>query len=233
MLRRGPEWLLRFVASILCAGGIALGRPRQGLTPLTSAPPKLEETLKSFRELQAELSRSVLALDAGPESEEALTYEINPMPPQTSTTGRPKSSSPRSRVGQPHHRLRHSEANRRRHPTEWNLRVNAFARAANEAAASPSLPSLFHGLLPPKKACPSMGGKERLACPSRSRRGYHVCISLEELCDHRAQCPNGEDESPLACLFYRTTMAQFKRVVDAVVSLTDHMVKAEESHREL
>ena len=73
----------------------ALGRPqpfqppqlrlephRSGLTPLTS-PALLQQTLDNFRQLQADLGRSVLAIDGPEETAESLSYEIKPLPSTT------------------------------------------------------------------------------------------------------------------------------------------------------
>lgn len=67
--------------------------------------------------------------------------------------------------------------------------------------------------------CPPLHGKDQLLCPSRNTHRYDVCISqrkqtsasdarpsldhLEQLCDHVRDCPDGEDEDPSQCFFYK------------------------------
>lgn len=78
-----------------------------------------------------------------------------------------------------------------------------------------------------RKACPSKNGKLSLLCPTRNAIGYDVCIGVEQLCDQRPDCPNGEDENHTNCLFYTATMDSIRKVVESVVAVTDHMVKSE------
>ncbi|KRZ87796.1 hypothetical protein T08_5836 [Trichinella sp. T8] len=82
--------------------------------------------------------------------------------------------------------------------------------------------------------CPRVHGKiTQLLCPSRRLHGYRVCIDESALCNGRPDCPYGEDEDAVSCLFYKTTMRYFKTVVDTVVELTDVMFRQRKSVDEL
>lgn len=92
-------------------------------------------------------------------------------------------------------------------------------------------------------------------CPSKSSRNYDVCIIADQLCDGIEHCPNGEDEHPTNCLFYKTVSASLpllitasdgdamrvflqtkehlKQVYNTVVALADHVVKFEDRREEL
>ncbi|VDP18839.1 unnamed protein product, partial [Soboliphyme baturini] len=61
--------------------------------------------------------------------------------------------------------------------------------------------------------CPKVHGKvTQLLCPSRRRHGYHVCIDETALCNGRPDCPYGEDEDAVNCLFYKTVITFFSFV---------------------
>ncbi|EEC19608.1 conserved hypothetical protein [Ixodes scapularis] len=53
--------------------------------------------------------------------------------------------------------------------------------------------------------CPSAeDGMERFACPSADRMGRYRCIDDHVLCDGFIDCPQGEDEDRMSCMFYKT-----------------------------
>ncbi|KAL3245091.1 hypothetical protein MRX96_018231 [Rhipicephalus microplus] len=53
--------------------------------------------------------------------------------------------------------------------------------------------------------CPSAeDGMERFACPSPDRMGRYRCIDDHVLCDGFIDCPQGEDEDRMSCMFYKT-----------------------------
>ncbi|CDW51744.1 hypothetical protein TTRE_0000000301 [Trichuris trichiura] len=82
--------------------------------------------------------------------------------------------------------------------------------------------------------CPRVHGKiTQLLCPSRRLHGYRVCIDESALCNGKPDCPYGEDEDAVSCLFYKTTMRYFKTVVDTVVELTDVMFRQQKHLDEL
>uniref|UniRef100_A0A1I7ZRZ5 GDNF domain-containing protein n=1 Tax=Steinernema glaseri TaxID=37863 RepID=A0A1I7ZRZ5_9BILA len=84
-----------------------------------------------------------------------------------------------------------------------------------------------------RKGCPaSKSGHRQMLCPSRNAHSYDVCISVEQLCDKVADCPQGEDEDPTTCLFYKTTREQLKQIYNTVLLLADHAV-GQQQHFEL
>ncbi|TKR93851.1 hypothetical protein L596_008229 [Steinernema carpocapsae] len=84
-----------------------------------------------------------------------------------------------------------------------------------------------------RKGCPaSKGGHRQMLCPSRNSLNYDVCISVEQLCDKMPDCPQGEDEDPTTCLFYKTTREQLKQIYNTVLLLADHAV-GQQQHFEL
>lgn len=53
--------------------------------------------------------------------------------------------------------------------------------------------------------CPAAeDGMERFSCPSPDRMGRYRCIDDHVLCDGFIDCPNGEDEDRMSCMFYKT-----------------------------
>ncbi|VDN58316.1 unnamed protein product [Dracunculus medinensis] len=84
-----------------------------------------------------------------------------------------------------------------------------------------------------KKSCvASRYGHKQMLCPSRSSHHYDVCITSEQLCDDNIDCPGGEDENAINCLFYKSTKEQLKHIYNTVLLLADHATK-QNSHREL
>ncbi|CAD5207449.1 unnamed protein product [Bursaphelenchus okinawaensis] len=75
-----------------------------------------------------------------------------------------------------------------------------------------------------RKGCPPMHGKDQLLCPSRNSHRYDVCISREQLCDHIVDCPDGEDEDPKQCFFYKPLDDQLKTLSHAVLLLVDNVM---------
>ncbi|KAI6178286.1 hypothetical protein M3Y98_00484300 [Aphelenchoides besseyi] len=76
-----------------------------------------------------------------------------------------------------------------------------------------------------RKGCPPLHGKEQLLCPSRNPHRYDVCISREQLCDHEVNCPDGEDEDPRQCFFYKPLDDQLKTLSHAVLLLIDNVAQ--------
>uniref|UniRef100_A0A914W016 Uncharacterized protein n=1 Tax=Plectus sambesii TaxID=2011161 RepID=A0A914W016_9BILA len=85
-----------------------------------------------------------------------------------------------------------------------------------------------------RKGCPTnKHGRKQIMCPSKSSRNYDVCIIADQLCDGIEHCPEGEDEHPTNCLFYKTTKEHLKQVYNTVVALADHVVKSEDRREDL
>jgi len=52
--------------------------------------------------------------------------------------------------------------------------------------------------------CPTAkDGQPEFYCPTPDKMGNWRCIDDFQLCDGVRHCPNGEDELPVSCLFYR------------------------------
>ncbi|CAN7986020.1 unnamed protein product [Ixodes hexagonus] len=58
---------------------------------------------------------------------------------------------------------------------------------------------------------------ERFACPSADRMGRYRCIDDHVLCDGFIDCPQGEDEDRMSCMFYKTTKAHLDVLADALL----------------
>ena len=58
--------------------------------------------------------------------------------------------------------------------------------------------------------CPSsIGGNRRFYCPSTNERQEWVCITFEQLCNTQKDCPQGDDEDELMCLYHRPVSIQW------------------------
>ncbi|KAF8371100.1 hypothetical protein PRIPAC_77529, partial [Pristionchus pacificus] len=45
------------------------------------------------------------------------------------------------------------------------------------------------------------------------------CVSLDDICDHRPQCPGGEDETPVICFFHEMHSKELARLRKAAIAL--------------
>lgn len=82
-----------------------------------------------------------------------------------------------------------------------------------------------------RKGCPPLHGKDQLLCPSRNHRRYDVCITREQLCNHVRDCPDGEDEEPRHCFFYKPLDDQLKTLAHAVLLLVDSVMSEHQQQR--
>lgn len=57
--------------------------------------------------------------------------------------------------------------------------------------------------------CGDSSSPDLIACPSPNARGEFFCISEEYLCDKRMDCPNGEDEDLVSCMFHQWVSLRF------------------------
>ncbi|KAF8353931.1 hypothetical protein PRIPAC_95554 [Pristionchus pacificus] len=61
--------------------------------------------------------------------------------------------------------------------------------------------------------------KKEAACPSPSEDGSHPCIALNDICDHRPQCPGGEDETPVICFFHEMHEMELARLRRTAIAI--------------
>ena len=61
----------------------------------------------------------------------------------------------------------------------------------------------LNGLYFVLECAPTLGGDRQFFCPTTNKYGESICVTLEELCNSRFECPNGEDEDETMCLFHR------------------------------
>nr|XP_027194960.1 putative uncharacterized protein DDB_G0286901 [Dermatophagoides pteronyssinus] len=67
----------------------------------------------------------------------------------------------------------------------------------------------------PQIECPSSeNGMDRFACPTRDELGRFLCIDDQHICDGYFDCPHGEDEERLSCMFYKSTKAHLDVLAD-------------------
>lgn len=72
----------------------------------------------------------------------------------------------------------------------------------------------------PKIVCPkSEDNTDMLACPTPDIWKRIHCIDYFSLCDRKINCPNGEDEDPVMCLFHTATDMYMKEVVKTMYKL--------------
>nr|XP_022295384.1 uncharacterized protein LOC111105399 [Crassostrea virginica] len=66
--------------------------------------------------------------------------------------------------------------------------------------------------------CDETSAVDLIACPSPNNKGQLFCISEEFLCDKKMDCPNGEDEELVSCMFHQWANTFFNSISK---SLTD------------
>ncbi|KPM07756.1 hypothetical protein QR98_0062560 [Sarcoptes scabiei] len=55
---------------------------------------------------------------------------------------------------------------------------------------------------------------DRFSCPSRDNYGRFLCIDDQHICDGYFDCPLGEDEERINCMFYKSTKAHLDLLAD-------------------
>ena len=65
---------------------------------------------------------------------------------------------------------------------------------------------------------PTLGGERQFFCPTPNENEEWTCVTLDQLCNTKYNCPNGEDEDETMCLFHRPVRYFWKIVY--VVSLS-------------
>ncbi|XP_045196537.1 uncharacterized protein LOC123551568 [Mercenaria mercenaria] len=72
----------------------------------------------------------------------------------------------------------------------------------------------------PKIVCPkSEHNNDMLACPTPDTWKRIHCIDYYSLCDRKINCPNGEDEDPIMCLFHSATDMKIKNIMETMYKL--------------
>ncbi|XP_017489422.1 PREDICTED: uncharacterized protein LOC108377665, partial [Rhagoletis zephyria] len=63
--------------------------------------------------------------------------------------------------------------------------------------------------------CPSTeNGVDRFACPTADAYGRFLCIDDQHICNGYTDCPRGEDEDTMSCMFYKSTKAHLDVLAD-------------------
>ncbi|XP_048240055.1 uncharacterized protein LOC125373176 isoform X1 [Haliotis rufescens] len=63
----------------------------------------------------------------------------------------------------------------------------------------------------------SANGLRKYRCPTLDQFGNIRCIDDNSLCNHVPDCPEGEDEQPSLCLFYKVIDRDLKALFDFIV----------------
>ncbi|XP_046571628.1 uncharacterized protein LOC124279794 [Haliotis rubra] len=63
----------------------------------------------------------------------------------------------------------------------------------------------------------SANGLRKYRCPTLDQYGNIRCIDDNSLCNHVPDCPEGEDEQPSLCLFYKVIDRDLKALFDFIV----------------
>ncbi|XP_061177206.1 uncharacterized protein LOC133185934 [Saccostrea echinata] len=68
-----------------------------------------------------------------------------------------------------------------------------------------------------------------IACPSPNSKGVFYCISEELLCDKVMNCPNGEDEDLVSCMFHKWANTFFTSLSHSLADMKARVMNLEES----
>ena len=60
-----------------------------------------------------------------------------------------------------------------------------------------------HPILSIPECPPTLSGKKQFYCPSRNEGNEWICVTSEQFCDTKVDCPNGQDEDVLMCFYHR------------------------------
>lgn len=77
--------------------------------------------------------------------------------------------------------------------------------------------------------CGDSSSADLIACPSPSARGEFFCISEEYLCDKRMDCPNGEDEDLVSCMFHQWANTFFKAISESLTKMKSSVMNLRRS----
>jgi len=58
------------------------------------------------------------------------------------------------------------------------------------------------------------GSEDLIACPTPDAYKKFYCIEDRHLCDQRLNCPNGEDENLIGCMFYKWVCIRTNKRID-------------------
>ncbi|KAK6168870.1 hypothetical protein SNE40_020040 [Patella caerulea] len=68
------------------------------------------------------------------------------------------------------------------------------------------------------QVCSRIPGGGEFRCPKLDRNGAIKCIYDSQICNHTADCPDGDDEIPALCLLYAVLDANIKKVFDFIIT---------------
>lgn len=63
-------------------------------------------------------------------------------------------------------------------------------------------------------------GFERFACPTPDHFGRFRCIEDRLFCDGYYDCPGGEDEERVSCMYYKLVSIESKKAHNSIIHLT-------------
>nr|QTY40849.1 venom polypeptide precursor [Doratifera vulnerans] len=68
--------------------------------------------------------------------------------------------------------------------------------------------------------CPAQeDGTKRFSCPTKDAQERYRCIDDYQLCDGAQDCPNGEDENRMGCMFYNSVKANLDVLADGLLQI--------------
>ena len=61
---------------------------------------------------------------------------------------------------------------------------------------------------------PTLSGKRRFYCPSRNEQNEWICVTSDQICDTKIDCPKAQDEEELMCFYHRPVSHFFFIIVN-------------------
>ncbi|XP_076079866.1 uncharacterized protein LOC143049971 [Mytilus galloprovincialis] len=62
------------------------------------------------------------------------------------------------------------------------------------------------------------GSEDLIACPTPDAYQTFYCIEDRHLCDQQLNCPNGEDENLIGCMFFKWANSFFRKIEEALIN---------------
>ncbi|XP_033740587.1 uncharacterized protein LOC117327634 [Pecten maximus] len=99
--------------------------------------------------------------------------------------------------------------NDRRHSLQYSENPDNKAKMYFDSYSDNHLPSI------------ECADETQIPCPTPTTGNIYYCISRTAFCDSRFNCPYGEDENPIACMFYKLIDMKVKDIDDVLMAMQE------------